>query len=144
MGGWGVTVRGWGITVGGWGVTVVGWCVTVEEWGVTVGVVVTVVDITMGEIGVTGGTMVVTVEGWFITVFGVWWGRSAKQGGQIQPPMLLRENMGLRVGPGNLEKVEWTHLLQRLHWTEVRSTSREQTEQGYGADLLGEQGRCRG
>jgi len=31
--------------------------------------------------------MVVTVEGWFIAVVGAWWGGSAEQGEQIQPPM---------------------------------------------------------
>jgi len=138
MGGWGVTVGGWevtvgdwGVTVGGWGVTVRGWFVTVGDWGVTVRVVVTVVDITVGEIGVTGGTMVVTVEGWFITVIRAWWGGYAEQCGQIQPPTSSRENMDLRVGPGCPKQVDWTHLLQRLHWTEIRPTSREQTEQGY-------------
>jgi len=64
-------------------------------------------------------------------VVGAWWGRSAEQGGQIQPPTSPRENIDVRVGPGNPEQVEWTHLLQRLHWTEVRPTSREKTEQGY-------------
>jgi len=38
---------------------------------------------------------------------------------------------GSERGPGSPEQVEWTHLLQRLHWTEVRPTSREQTEQEY-------------
>jgi len=91
--------------------------------GVTVGVVVTV-----GDIGVTDGTMVVTVEGWFITVVGAWWGGSAEQGGQTQPSTLPRENMDLRVSS---EQVEWTHILQRMHWIEVRPTSRKQTEQRY-------------
>jgi len=108
-----------------------GWGVTVGDWGVTAGEVVTEVDITVREIGVKGGTVVVTVEGWFITVVGTWWSGSAEQGGQIQSPTSPRENMYLRVGPGRQEQVEWTHLLQRLHWTEVCSTSREQTELGY-------------
>jgi len=89
-----------------------------------VGVVDTVVDITVEEIGVTGGTMVVTVVG-------AWWSGSVEQGGQTQPPTSPGEKMDLRVGPGRPKQVEWTHLLQRLHWTEVRPTSREQTEQGY-------------
>jgi len=85
-----------------------------------------------GDWGVTvDGTMVVTVEGWFITVVGAWWGGSAEQDGQIKPLTSPRENMDLRVGPRSPEQVEWTHLLQRLHWSEVRPTSREQTEQGY-------------
>jgi len=75
--------------------------------------------------------MVVTVEGWFITAVGAWWVGSAEQGGQTQPPTSPWENMDLRVGPGSSEQMEWTHFLQRLHWTEVRPTTRKQTEQGY-------------
>jgi len=30
-----------------------------------------------------------------------------------------------------LVHVEWTHLLQRLYWIEIRPTSREQMEQEY-------------
>jgi len=95
----------------------------VEDWGVTVGVGVTVVDITVGKIGVKCGTMAVTVEGWFITVVRAWWSGSAEQSGQIQPPTSPRKNMDLRVGPGSLEQVEWTHLLHRLHWTEAPNFS---------------------
>jgi len=102
------------------GVTVRSWGVTVEDW-----------DVTVGEIGVKCGTMIVTVEGWFITVVEAWWVGSAEQGEQIKPPMTPRENMDLRVDSGSSEQVEWTHLLQRRHWTEVRPTSREQTEQRY-------------
>jgi len=112
----------------------------VRVWGVTMGVVVTVIDITVEEIGVTDGTMVVTEEGWFITVVGAWWGGSTEQGGQTQPPTSPRENMDLTVGPGSPEQVEWAHLLQRLYWIEVRSTSREQTEQRY-MGFVGQTGR---
>jgi len=36
--------------------------------------------------------------------------------------------MNLRVDPGS---PEWTHLMQRLHWTEVCPTSREQGYMGF-------------
>jgi len=106
----------------------------VGDWCVTVGVVVTVVDITVGEIDITVGTMVDTVEeGWFIAVVGVWWGGFAEQGKQTQPPTSPRENMDQRVPEWvqGVRSIEWTHLLQRLHWIEVRPTLREQTEQEY-------------
>jgi len=92
---------------------------------------VTVVNITVEKIGVTDGTMLVTVEGWFNAVVGAWWGGSAEQGEQTKPSASPRENMDLRVGSGSPEQVEWTNLLQRLHWIEVRPTSREKTEQEY-------------
>jgi len=102
-----------------------GWRITVGGWGVTVGVVVKV-----GYIGIEGGTMVVTEKGWFITVVTAWWGGSTEQGRQTQPPTSHWENMDLRVCPESPEQVEWTHILQRLHWIDVRPTSREKTEQG--------------
>jgi len=90
--------------------------VGVTQW--EVGVAQWEAGATVREIGIKGGLVVVTVEGWFITVVGAWWGGSAEQGWQIQPPTSPRKNMNLRVGPGNLEQVEWTHLLQQLYWTE--------------------------
>jgi len=47
--------------------------------------------------------VVITVgQGGFITVVGVWWSGFAVQ---TQPPMLPREYIDLRVGPGSLEQV---------------------------------------
>jgi len=75
-----------------------------------------------GGIDITVGTMVVKVEEG-ITVVGARWGGFAEQGGQTQPPMSPQVNMDLKVGPGSPEQVEWTYLLQGLHWIEVCPTS---------------------
>jgi len=40
-------------------------------------------------------------------------------------------NLDLRTLPGSLKQMEWTHLLQQLHWMEVHPTSWVQTEPGY-------------
>jgi len=129
-----IGVSQWEVGESQWEVGVPQWKIGVSQWEV----VVTVVDITVEEIGVKSGTMVVTVEGWFITVegwfitvVGAWWGGSAEQGVQIQLPTSPRENMDLKVCPGSPEQVEWTYLLQRLHWIEICPTSREQMEQEY-------------
>jgi len=53
-------------------------------------------------------------------------GGFAVKGGLTQPPTSPREYMDLRAGPGSAEQVELTHLLQRLHWIDVRPSSREQ------------------
>jgi len=82
--------------------------------------VITVVVITVGETDITVGTFVVTVEEeWFVTVVGAWWGGFAVQEGQTQPSTSPRKCMDLKAGPGCPEQVEWTHLLQQLHWIEV-------------------------
>jgi len=106
----------------------------VEDFGVTVGVVITVVLVFI----TVGGMLVVTEgeegchSGWSLV------GWVSCTGWTDPTTHITLAVHGPQSGFRSSDQLEWTHLLQRLHWIEVRPTSREQRSNKI-LGLLGEQ-----